>query len=129
MGTWTENWKATHSSYVKANKEVKDVVEHRRVEKGEIYCVAIENGGFEVRHYEGEKLKAKTAYPSGVKAVLAYRELRDKLVPGRVAPKPKVTAKVEVAPKKATKKGKKVAPKTTVIKGGNVAKPKTLVTK
>jgi hypothetical protein len=107
MGTWTENWKATHSSYVKANKEVKNVVEHRRVEKGEIYCVAIENGGFEVRHYEGEKLKAKTAYPSGVKAVLAYRELRDKLVPGRVAPKPKVTAKVEVAPKKATKKATK----------------------
>jgi len=127
MGTWTENWKATHSNYVKANKEVKDVVEHRRVEKGEIYCVALEGGGFEVRHYEGEKLKAKTAYPSGVKAVLAYRELRDKLVPGRKPSKPKATAKVEVAPKKAK------ASKTKTVKGGNAAKPKplpkTLVTK
>jgi len=127
MGTWTENWAATHSSYVKANKEVKSVVEHRRIGKGEIYCVAIASGGFEVRHYEGEKLKVKTVYPSGVKAVLAYRELRDKLVPGRVATK--VTAKVEVAPKKAKVTKKAKVSKTTVIKGGNVAKPKTLVTK
>jgi len=120
MGTWSENWKATHSNFVRANKEVRDVLEHRKVEKGELYCVAIEGGGFEVRHYEGEKLKTKVAYPSGMKAVIAYRELRDKLVPGRVAPK-KAAPKVEVI----TKKGKKAASKT-IIKGGNPAKPKSL---
>lgn len=100
MGTWSENWKATHAGYVRKNKGVKSVMEHRNVEGGEIYCVGMSGGVFEVRHYVGETLKTKAEYPSGVKAVLAYRELRDKLVPGR---KPKATAKPK-ATKKVTKK-------------------------
>jgi len=89
---WTENWNAAHAPFVKANKDVKGVLEHRNVEGGEIYCVTLAGEGFEVRHYEGGKLKVKTAYPSGTKAILAYRELRDRLVPKKVA-KPKLKAK------------------------------------
>jgi len=102
MSSWSENWKATHSTYVKANKGVKSVLEHRNVEKGEIYCVAMAAGGFEVRHYEGDVLKTSPSFPSGVKAILAYRELRDKLVPNREAVK-KVVAK----PKPKVAKAKK----------------------
>jgi hypothetical protein len=97
-GTWSENWAGTHAEYVRKNAGVKSVMEHRNVEGGEIYCVSLDNGGFEVRRYVGEKLSKKSPFPSGLKAVLAYRALRDELVPNRT----KVVAK-------ATKKEAKVA--------------------
>jgi hypothetical protein len=97
MGTWSENWKAVHSGYVRKNAGVKSVMEHRTLKDGEIYCVAMNGGTFEVRRYVGAKLEAKESYPSGTKAVLAYRALRDKLVP-------KKATKKEAVKKKATKK-------------------------
>ena len=117
MGTWSENWKATHAGYVHKTKGVKSVMEHRNVEKGEIYCVAMNGGGFEVRHYEGETLKANVAYPSGVKALMAYRGLRDKLVPNRKSAKTEMkTTPKKAAPKKAKAKRKAAKPKAEVVK-------------
>lgn len=126
MGTWSENWKATHAPFVKANKDVKAVMEHRNLENGEIYCVALNKGGFEVRQYVDGKIKSKAGYPSGMKAVLAYRELRDKLVPSRTVAKkekehPKANAK---AMAQAIEKGAKV---TTTKKG--TPKPKATTPK
>lgn len=112
MSSWTENWKGTHANYVKRNKDVKSVVEHRHVDRGEIYTVALEGGGFEVRQYVNGNLHKKSSYPSGVKAVLAYRKLRDELVPNRNAkPTPKATPKASKPKAAAPKKGKPKAVK------------------
>jgi len=106
MSDWTTKWKAKHANFVKGEKTVKSVLEHRYVENGEIYALSMNGGGFEVRHYEGGKLKKSTKFPKGTAAIKAYRELRDNLVPNRakaeVAPKPKATAKA--TPKAKAKK-------------------------
>jgi poly(3-hydroxybutyrate) depolymerase len=105
MSGWTENWKAAHANYVKRSKDVERVLEHRNVDRGEIYCVGLSGGGFQTRYYVNGNLHKKVDYPSGVKAVMAYRALRDELVPNRGTAK-KVTPKAKTA-KKGTAKAKK----------------------
>ena len=101
MSEWTENWTASNSSFVNKNKDVEKVLERRRVTiknaPGYIYTVRLVNGSFEVRTYANGSLVKKTGYPTGVKAVFAYRILRDTLV--------KKTAKTPA--KTPAKKGKK----------------------
>jgi len=84
MSEWTEGWAASNSSFVNKNKDIEKVVERRRVTvrnaPGYIYVVRLTSGLYEVRTYVNGSIIRKVVYPSGTKAVLAYRELRDKLV-------------------------------------------------
>lgn len=97
MSDWTEKWRATHANFVKREKGVKSVLEHRFVDQGEIYLVAMSVGGFELRHYKDGKVKSATPFAKGTLALDAYRNLRNELVPNRTA---KVAEEVKPKPKK-----------------------------
>lgn len=90
---WTEYWNAKNADYLARHPEVKDVLEHRNIDGGEIYAVALKgDDGFEVRYYVAGVIFRQMSFSSRSEAIAAYRALRDELVHGRSLVKASKTA-------------------------------------